>query len=142
MSMVNDPAQADKQIAQCLEIKAPLTKVIQSTKEWKAFWAEQSKCQDESGKSISAPKYDFKKKQLVLVALGEKRTGGYGAKIDFIQTKKIGNKTVTVVEYQEMKPAASCIVTDALTYPLAWTWVEHSKKPIQFVSKEVIRNCD
>jgi len=66
--------------------------------------------------SLAAINVDYKANALVVVALGQKPTGGFGAEIDSVQVE---GGTLVVNVYTSTPPEGS-VVTQALTYPYVY----------------------
>lgn len=98
----------------------PATRVLRTAEEWSAFWRQVER---------PAPQpFDATKQMAVVVALGEKRTGGFSVEIDSAQAAD-GNLVVT---YREAAPDPSMMVTQALTAPWAAAIVPRSTLPVVF----------
>lgn len=89
-------------------------------------------------KKPRVPEVDFTKNVVLLVALGEQRSGGYGIKVD----KVVSTKSNTTVTIMETKPGKNCNLTTALTYPYQFVQIEKTGKSITFISVEKIIDCD
>lgn len=78
--------------------------------------------------SETLPEVDFNKSILVAVFSGTKPTGGYAVKITsvYIQEDRM------IVEYQEIKPPADIMVTQALTQPYHILSIPKTDLPIEF----------
>ncbi|MEM6506796.1 MAG: protease complex subunit PrcB family protein [Planctomycetota bacterium] len=70
---------------------------------------------DALGDPAIHPDVDFETSDLVIAALGERPTGGFGIEITAIQLEG----STLVVQGKTMTPAADAAVTQALTYPFA-----------------------
>lgn len=80
----------------------PIEAVITSTDELAAAWP-----------GSDVPAVDFAREQVVFVALGERRTGGYSVEVTSVT---ISGDTL-VVRYVERRPGPGCLTTQALTTP-------------------------
>lgn len=73
-------------------------------------------------KDIFPGKLDFAKNDLVIIALGERMTGGYSVEINSIQLE--GDKLF--VNGKATAPGPDAITTQALTYPYAAVVIENT----------------
>ncbi len=80
----------------------PVEAVISSAQELSALWP-----------GSDLPAVDFAREQVVFVALGERRTGGYSAKV----TSATVSGDILIVRYVERRPGPGCLTTQALTTP-------------------------
>lgn len=114
----------------------------------------------------SETRIDFSRQMIIALFLGEKSTGGYGINIiraeetDGIELLELplsgmwdsrldevrqlnsvaySKKKVFVVEYEELSPSRSSIVTQALTTPYAFKLVDKSDLPVIFVRYEKVK---
>jgi len=81
------------------------TRVLRTADEWKAFWQEAGREQ--------ATTPDFTRHMVVVISLGEKRTGGFSAEAIGVHEEN-GN---VIVQYRESSPQPGMMVTQALTSP-------------------------
>lgn len=75
------------------------------------------------------PKVDFFRDKVVIVFLGQRNTGGFGAQIKEIRHEAIGQARVIV---QETTPAAGAITTQALTQPWVMFQIDRSYTGFRF----------
>ena len=80
--------------------------VIRDANAWAGFWAELGVGE--------RPAVDFTKDLVLVVAAGQRSTGGYGIEIERV-TQTGGALTV---EVQETSPGPNCVTTSALTQPV------------------------
>ena len=98
----------------------PQTRVLRTADEWDGFWRQVKR---ERPRSLNTPR-----EMAVVVQLGEKRTGGYGATI--LGAREEAGKLV--VDYRETAPDPGMMVTQALTSPWAIALVPRSELPVVF----------
>lgn len=98
----------------------PATRVLRTAEEWAAFWRQVER-------STPQP-LDVSRQMAVIVALGERRTGGFSVEIESAHATD-GNLVVT---YREKAPDPSMMVTQALTTPWAAALVSRSDLPVVF----------
>ncbi len=80
---------------------------------------------------------DFEKNMVLLVAMGERTSGGYTIKIKSIDD--IGeNIKVTI---KEEKPGTSCMTTSVMTYPYQIVELPKQTKKIMFDTVEKVVEC-
>lgn len=84
------------------------------------------------------PEVDFNKNTIILVALGEKTSGGY--------TIKTTNTTVTnnstIVNVISTSPGKGCMTTEAITYPYQIVQIDKFDNPIKFNITEKVIDCE
>ena len=93
-------------------------RALRTSDEWKAFWQQAER------EPPGAP--DFTRHMAVIIALGEKRTGGFGVEVIRIRP----DRGKLVVEYRETTPPPGMMVTQALTSPWAVVVVARSEFPV------------
>lgn len=84
-----------------------------------------------------APEVDFNKNVVLLVAMGEKNSGGYSIKVE----KVVSSNLSTIVSVVETVPGKNCNVTSALTYPYQFVQIEKPKTEITFTNIEDAIDC-
>lgn len=97
----------------------PGTRVLRTADEWNAFWRQVQRGQPASP--------DFTRHMVVVISLGEKRTGGFAAEVVGVQHDK--NRSV-VVQYRELSPQPGMMVTQALTSPWTAVLIPRSSDPV------------
>jgi hypothetical protein len=95
--------------------------VVRSQVEWDALWKAHAGLKP-------IPAVDFSQEFIAVVFLGTRPSGGFGAEI--LGTRR--EAAVLVIEYRERAPAASDIVTQALTSPFHIVKVPRFDGPIRF----------
>ena len=117
-------------------------------------------------KLTSETRIDFSRQMIIAIFLGEKTTGGYSINItsaeetdgiELLELPRSGmwdppleevrqlnsvaysKKKVFVIEYEEVAPGRSSIVTQALTTPYAFKLVDKSDLPVIFVRYEKVK---
>lgn len=86
----------------------------------------------------SAPEVDFTKNIVLLIALGEKTSGGHTIKVNSI----VESNENTIVNILETCPGKGCMTTESITYSYQIVQIEKPNKPIQFSTIEKIIDCD
>lgn len=86
----------------------------------------------------SAPEVDFKKNIILLVALGEKTSGGYTIKVNSV----IESEDNTIVNILNTSPGKGCMTTEALTYPYQIVQIEKPNNTVKFSEMEKVIDCE
>lgn len=84
-----------------------------------------------------APAVDFAQNMVVVLALGQKRTGGYAIRFDSITHASDG----AVVHYTVTSPGPGCMTTQMITSPVEAVSVPRVDGTVQFQKSEVIDRC-
>ena len=95
--------------------------VVRSPAEWDALWKAHAGLQP-------IPAVDFSQEFIAAVFLGTRPSGGFG--VEILGTRR--EAAALVIEYRERVPAASDIVTQALTSPFHIVKVPQFDGPIRF----------
>ena len=95
--------------------------VVRSPAEWGALWKAHAGLKP-------IPAVDFSQEFIAAVFLGTRPSGGFGAEI--VGTRR--DAAALVIEYRERAPAATDIVTQALTSPFHIVKVPRFDGPIRF----------
>lgn len=109
--------------------------VIRERAEWEAFWRELAANQIPTP---PAPEIDFGRSMVVAATMGTRPTGGYSIAIDEVAWSG-GTIRVTVVE---TSPGEDCVLTQALTAPVAAVEVERREGEAVFVEREEPYACN
>jgi len=81
------------------------------------------------------PEVDFEKNIVLLVAMGEKTSGGHTIKI----TNATETSNNTIVNVLATSPGKGCMTTESITYPFQIVQIEKPKTHVDFkVTKRVI----
>lgn len=85
------------------------------------------------------PDVNFDKRDLILLMMDTKPTGGYGIDLVSVQAK---DEHLTV-QYAEQHPGENCFTTQALTRPYKFISIPKSDKEVKFLKGEtVINDCN
>ena len=95
--------------------------VVRSQVEWDALWKAHAGLKP-------VPAVDFSREFIAAVFLGTRPSGGFG--VEILGTRR--EAAAAVIEYRERAPAASDIVTQALTSPFHIVKVRRFDGPIRF----------
>jgi PrcB C-terminal len=83
------------------------------------------------------PNVDFTERMILVVALGQQRSGGYRVTVE---STRLEDRTIVVTSKRE-EPGAGCIVTSSLTQPLDIVIVPRHDEPVVFHSELVQTPC-
>lgn len=86
----------------------------------------------------TAPEVDFEKNVIILVALGQKTSGGHTIKVNSV----IESKDNTIVNILNTSPGKGCMTTEAITYPYQIVQIEKPKNTVQFSTIGKVIDCD
>jgi hypothetical protein len=97
---------------------------------WAAIWARHSPIPE-------LPDVDFTREMLVVTALGERPTGGYGILIDSAFETPSG----ITIGVRTISPGQGCVVTQAVTQPVDLARLARSDAPVQFRAQAEVHRC-
>jgi hypothetical protein len=83
------------------------------------------------------PAVDFARQMVVLLAIGERSSGGHDVRVDEIVATGDG----ATVRYTVTSPGASCMTTMAITSPAVAVPVARAAGAVRFERREVVREC-
>ncbi|HXT71590.1 MAG TPA: protease complex subunit PrcB family protein [Vicinamibacterales bacterium] len=113
------------------DVRAETTYVIRDAATLRTVWALVFQGRRE------APAIDFSKEMLVIVALGEKATAGYGVSITGVSRRDRG----LVVNVTAFAPAAGCDTAAVRTFPVAVSRLRAFDGPVRFDFTRTTRPC-
>lgn len=108
--------------------------VITDSQSWAVAWAH---LYDRVRPQPSLPAVDFRTEQVVLVALGERGTGGYDIRVDSVVQFQRGSVTYVTAT----APGDRCFTTQALTQPVDVIRLSPGVGPMAFQQRAVVRDC-
>ena len=108
--------------------------VVRDAAAWKEVWGHVSA---RLTPAPVLPQVDFAREMLIVAALGERPTGGYGIVVDSAEARS-GLLLVTV---RTIAPGKGCILTQALTQPVDIARVPRHEGPVDFEDRAEIRDC-
>jgi len=85
----------------------------------------------------SLPAVDFRTERVVLVALGQRNSGGYDIRIDSVVRFERGSITYVTAT----APGNRCFTTQALTQPVDLFRLSGPLAPITYQQRSVVRDC-
>ena len=103
--------------------------VVRDTQTWASVWRQ-------FGGAAPPPQVDFAKDWVLLAALGTRRTGGYGIRVD-----SLGFHGGTVVNVSTIAPGSTCPTTQGWTSPALLVRVPRLPEPVIFQDHAVVTNC-
>ncbi|MEJ7810351.1 MAG: protease complex subunit PrcB family protein [Gemmatimonadaceae bacterium] len=101
---------------------------------WSALWTTLS---TDVSPRPAVPAVDFSRDMILLAAMGEHRSGGFGIAIERVQLAD-GQLYVTV---RETSPGAGCMTTQAITRPLTAVLVPRGDYDVRFVERSTTSKC-
>lgn len=117
-------------------ISKPLQVVIRDREAWLQMWKQiNSKRFDKH--PVPPPNVDFSREMLIVVAMGQRTSGGFHIMVDSIYERD--NKLEVVVK--NSLPGKNCLVTTAFTEPVDIVRLQKSDLSIVFRETNVARNC-
>lgn len=113
--------------------------VIRNRTAWQNFYQESTSW---IYPQPSIPSVDFNKVVVVVVASGEKPTGGYKTLISSVTDMPASITVPTInVDAVLINPDIGCLVSQAFTYPVAMFTMPKTTKPFQFRVGDVYNKC-
>ncbi len=108
--------------------------VIRSDADWRSAWAT---LHAGSSPVPPVPPVDFSREMVLLAALGDRPSGGFGVAIREVtfDGSTVGAAVV------ETRPGPRCIVTAVVTQPVAVVTVPRSDVPVVFLDRAVTADC-
>lgn len=83
------------------------------------------------------PSVDFAKSTLVLIALGERTTGGHALRVDRVTRQ--GESAV--VHYTVTRPGPGCMTTQVITSPVELISIARVTADVRFRRADVVESC-
>ena len=111
------------------------TKEIVNIKELSAVWINLFTKYD---RKPPVPTIDFDNKMLVVIALGERNTGGYSIQVNSI----LETKNEIKINVSENKPGPTCLTSSVMVYPFQLIEIPKTAKKITFTKAVDIHECD
>jgi hypothetical protein len=87
--------------------------------------------------TVPQEKIDFSANQVILLAMGEKPTGGYAIRVDGVEEINGALKLIAT----EAQPGSNCMVTQVLTAPYLFVKVSSVKRVETVVFKSEVVDC-
>jgi hypothetical protein len=83
------------------------------------------------------PDVRFAREMVIVLALGQRNTGGYGIRFDGITADGTG----ATVRYTTTSPGPNCMTTQMLTSPVEIVSVPRVEGPVRFDARRVVEPC-
>ena len=114
-------------------LESPTELVLRDQAAWEATWPRLHR----SGPPGAAPAVDFGRDMVVVVALGERPSGGFGVRVDALESDGAG----ALVRYTSTEPGPDCMTTQALTAPVEAVAVPRVAGQVRFARSTVRTRC-
>ena len=115
-------------------ILKPLRVVIRDRDAWLELWKQLS---SQQSPPPPLPEIDFSREMLIVVAMGQRNTGGFGIIVDGVYKRY---KKLEVV-VKSISPGNNCMTTQALTQPVDIVRVQKSDYSVVFRETDVTNDC-
>ena len=116
-------------------IEDSLRVVIADTTRWRLYW---HRVHARVRPVPPLPAVDFARDIVILAALGTRRSGGYGIRVDSAYDS---GEFVEVVVWSSA-PGAGCLVTAALTQPVDVVHIPARRVPVRFRERATTESCN
>jgi hypothetical protein len=113
---------------------APARLVVRTEAEWREAWA---RIYEPRMPKPPLPAVDFTRETVLVAALGERSSGGFGIVVDSVYDT--GSELQAVV--RRTSPGAGCVVTGALTQPVDAVRIPATTKSVKFVDRDEVHDC-
>lgn len=98
---------------------------------WGAIWRNHSP-------EPALPQIDFAQERVVVAALGQRNSGGYGILVE----SAAQHPDYVEVVVQKVSPGARCGVTAALTQPVDVARIPAGTLPVRFRERDAVQECN
>jgi hypothetical protein len=102
-----------------------------------AAWAQAWRALHGGVPGEDPPAVDFARHMVVVVATGERSTGGHGVRVDAVAAERSG----AVVRYTVTEPGPGCMTTQSITAPVDVVRAPHATGTIRFERRTVQQDC-
>ena len=109
-------------------------RLIQSVEAWEEAWAQVSGLVQPTP---AVPEVNFSTHQVVLVAMGERPSGGHAIGVAAIEQRQ----DTLFVSVVETSPGPDCMTTAAMTQPVMAVSMPAVDAPVVFVDQRVTQSC-
>ena len=109
--------------------------VIADATSWRLYW---QRVHARVSPVPPLPAVDFARDMVILAALGTRRSGGYGVRVDSAYD---AGEFVEVVVWRSA-PGAGCLVTAAFTQPVDVVRIPSRKVPVRFRERATVEPCN
>jgi PrcB C-terminal len=115
-------------------VRRPLRAVVRDSASWQQTWAE---IWQGHSPVPALPSVDFQREMVIVVALGEKPTGGYSILLDGVLDSASG----LTVQVRIVAPGARCGTTLALTQPVDVARVTRRDGQVNYAERAETQDC-
>jgi len=116
-------------------IEDSLRLVVRDEQAWRAIWRVIHR---RVAPVPPLPSIDFQQEMVVVAALGARRSGGFGIRVD--SATDLGDSVEIVV--RKDVPGKGCLLSSALTQPLDLVRLPARPLPVRFRDRSVVEHCD
>jgi hypothetical protein len=124
------------------QFRTSAAKAITTIREWDAFWREarshQSEDLSQSCENPAPPHVDFSKYTLLVLALGQRPSGGYSALFQYVYEY---SSRIDVAALEVRPHGKDCIVTTSFTHPMTFALIPRTNKPVQIHVEDADLQC-
>ncbi|MGB0887377.1 MAG: protease complex subunit PrcB family protein [Vicingaceae bacterium] len=107
---------------------------INTKEEFKPVW---EKCYAKYDRKPALPEIDFNTNMLVVIALGERNSGGYSLQVE----KVIESKNTITITATETKPGVNCASASVMVYPFQIILLPKNNKKVVVAKNIKINDC-
>lgn len=133
-AIVSGPGIAELYAASHSGLRASQRTVISDDTEWSSTW---DAINADVNPAPPRPAVDLTKQAVIVVALGERHTGGFAIRVDSVRPVEGGRQVFVTT----IKPGASCMTTQAMTQPVHVVTVPATAGSIRFADAETTNDC-
>ncbi len=139
-ALAADPAPAVRRLAEVGQLQttgfdAAVQLVIADQASWRDAWLRMVSLRRPVP---SPPEIDFTKEIVVVVAMGQQRSGGHSVRIVAVERLASGVRVQAVLE----QPGAGCITSANITSPADVVVLPVTVRPVTFDLRRVTRDCN
>ncbi|HZF69060.1 MAG TPA: protease complex subunit PrcB family protein [Gemmatirosa sp.] len=113
---------------------------IRDAETWRATWAtlQAAGPSDGAGGAPAPPAVDFAREMVLLVASGERSSGGWDVTVDAVERGSDGGATV---RYTITEPGPGCMTAQVITAPAVAVRAARVAGTVRFAGRTVRRDC-
>jgi hypothetical protein len=115
-------------------LREPRRMLIRDAESWAAVWADMISV----GDSRTPPFVDFSKEDVIVAALGERRSNGYSISITGVLADPFAARVIV----STTAPGASCDQAEIVTAPLDAVRISKLDAAVQFDERNTVLSCD
>lgn len=115
------------------DLRKKMDRVVETRSEWNALWRRIcNSCEADPLKDL-----DFRRQKVIVSALGQRNTGGFGI---LLESAHVRTGRVEIV-VREIAPASSCVLTMATSQPVDVAIIPRTDKRIVFRHYFTVTDC-